>query len=67
MQSDWSHDQSEVDLAFKQLKAEHADCVQVIGTMAADPALVESINTYLTRIETINQAIIRLASTRMTH
>jgi hypothetical protein len=32
--------------------------------MAADPRHIDRVNEYLTRIDTINRAIIRLASTR---
>ncbi|MEZ5851022.1 MAG: hypothetical protein R3D68_10290 [Hyphomicrobiaceae bacterium] len=52
---------------MSELKAEHAACVQVISSMAADPAYLDRIAECLTRIDDINHAIIRLASAHTAH
>ena len=52
------------ELAIQGLKEEHAACVQRIGCMASDPDRQTEVQAYLTRIDNINQALIRLAGSR---
>ncbi len=55
------------DLAIQGLREEHAACVQRISSMAAQPDSIESVQGYLLRIENINQALVRLAGSRVAH
>ena len=55
------------DLAIQGLREEHAACVQRISSMAAQPGSVEAVQGYLLRIENINQALVRLAGSRVAH
>lgn len=58
---------SVLDLAIQGLKEEHAACVQRIGQMAANPQCQDEVHGYLLRIENINQALVRLAASRLAH
>ena len=58
---------SVVDLAIQGLREEHAACVQRLGCMVADPDHQEEVLGYLARIENINQALVRLAGSRLAH
>ena len=58
---------SVVDLAIQGLREEHAACVRRLGHMVADPGCQEEVQGYLSRIENINQALIRLAGSRIVH
>ena len=55
------------DLAIQGLKEEHAACVRRISTVAAEPDSFEAVQGYLLRIENINQALVRLAGSRVAH
>lgn len=55
------------DLAIQGLREEHAACVQRISCMAAEPGSIEAVQGYLLRIENINQALVRLAGSRVAH
>ena len=61
------HTHSIYDLAIQGLRQEHAACVQRISCMAAQPESVEAVQGYLLRIENINQALVRLAGSRVAH
>ena len=61
------HCHSVFDLAIQGLREEHAACVQRISCMAAQPESVEAVQGYLVRIENINQALVRLAGSRVAH
>jgi hypothetical protein len=64
MLSEESENPTILELAIRGLKEEHAACVKRIGCMAADPERRTEIEGYLSRIENINQALIRLAGAR---
>ena len=61
------HSHSIFDLAIQGLREEHAACVRRISTMASSPDCVEAVQGYLVRIENINQALVRLAGSRVAH
>ena len=61
------HAHSVFDLAIQGLREEHAACVQRISSMASEPGSVEAVQGYLLRIENINQALVRLAGSRVAH
>lgn len=56
---------SVLELAIRGLKEEHAACVRRIGSMASNPDRQPEVQGYLARIENINQAMIRLAASRL--
>lgn len=55
------------DLAIRGLKEEHAACVARLGCVMSDPGREDEVKGYLLRIENINQAIVRLAGSRVAH
>lgn len=56
-----------IELTIQGLKEEHAACVRRIGSMASNPDAQAEVHAYLLRIENINQALVRLAASRIAH
>lgn len=67
MRSEFCDSQTVYELAIRGLKEEHAACVARIGQVAANPDHRQEVEGYLLRIENINQALVRLAASRVVH
>ena len=58
---------SVIDLAVQGLQEERSACVQRLASVLSDAARAEEAEAYLKRIENINAALVRLASSHVVH